>query len=114
MRTTGWGRICLITSSFVKQPDPGLSLSNTARTGLWAWAKTAAVDVFPHGITMNLACPGLHATDRMKDLGLVPGDAAVGDPGDFGEVVAFLCSEAAGFITGSAILIDGGRTRGLL
>ena len=114
MRASGWGRICLITSSFVKQPSPALALSNTARTGLWAWAKTAAADVFPDGITMNLACPGLHATDRVKDLGLGPAGEAIGDPGDFGKVVAFLCSEAAGFISGSAVLIDGGRTIGLL
>ncbi|MDQ4091256.1 MAG: SDR family NAD(P)-dependent oxidoreductase, partial [Actinomycetota bacterium] len=51
MRTQGWGRICLITSSSIKQPIPTLALSNAARTGLWAWAKTAAADLFADGIT---------------------------------------------------------------
>jgi 3-oxoacyl-[acyl-carrier protein] reductase len=109
----GWGRICCITSYSVKQPIPGLALSNTARTGLWAWAKTAAADLFPSGITLNLACPGLHATDRMRQLGGI-GDGAHGDPADFGRVVAFLCSEPAKFITGVALQVDGGATLGLL
>src|SRR3954452_8762793 len=69
MRSAGWGRICLITSYFIKQPSPTLALSNTARTGLWAWSKTAAQDLAADGITLNLACPGPHATDRMKQLG---------------------------------------------
>ena len=51
----------------IKQPIPTLALSNLARTGLWAWAKTAAADLCPDGITLNLACPGAHATDRMQD-----------------------------------------------
>ena len=114
MRESGWGRICLITSSSIKQPIPTLALSNTARTGLWAWAKTAAADLIDAGITLNLACPGLHATDRVRDLGgPLPGEP-VGDPDDFGRVVAFLCSEPAGFISGAALQIDGARTVGLL
>lgn len=113
MRSQGWGRICMITSSAVKQPLPELTLSNTARTGLWAWAKTAAQDLFADGITLNLACPGLHATDRMKELGLGE-DQPVGDPADFGRTVAYLCSEPAGFISGVALQIDGARTFGLL
>jgi 3-oxoacyl-[acyl-carrier protein] reductase len=112
MERAGWGRVCCITSASVKQPIPDLSLSNVARTGLWAWAKTAARDLFPAGITLNLACPGLHATDRMRELGARSGP--MGDPADFGRVVAFLCSEAAGFVTGSAVLVDGGTTVGLL
>ena len=111
MRAAGWGRICLITSSSIKQPIPTLALSNAARTGLWAWAKTAAADVFADGITLNLACPGSHATDRMKQLGF---GGPMGDPGDFGRVVAFLCSEPAAFVSGAALQVDGGRTLGLL
>jgi 3-oxoacyl-[acyl-carrier protein] reductase len=111
MRERGWGRICCITSFSVKQPIPGLALSNAARTGLWAWAKTAAQDLFPDGITLNLACPGHHATERMKQLG---GSGAMGDPSDFGKVVAFLCSEPAKFVTGTALQVDGGATTGLL
>ena len=112
LRLQGWGRVCLLTSSSVKQPIPTLSLSNTARTGLWAWAKTAAADLFEEGITLNLACPGLHATERMKEISLAPGP--MGDPADFGHVVAFLCSEPAKFISGTAVLVDGGRSVGLL
>jgi 3-oxoacyl-[acyl-carrier protein] reductase len=112
MQAGGWGRICCITSYSVKQPMPGLALSNLARTGLWAWAKTAAADLFPTGITLNLACPGSHATDRMIELG---GDrAAMGDPADFGRVVAFLCSAPANYIAGAAVTVDGAASLGLL
>ncbi len=113
MRARGWGRICLITSSSIKQPIPTLALSNTARTGLWAWAKTAAADLFPEGITLNLACPGIHATDRMRQLGGL-GVGSAGDPADFGRVVAFLCSEPTRFVSGAALLVDGAATVGLL
>jgi 3-oxoacyl-[acyl-carrier protein] reductase len=114
MRPGGWGRICCITSSSVKQPIPGLALSNAARTALWAWAKTAAADLFPAGITLNLACPGLHATDRMKELGFGGEGVVLGDPADFGRVVAFLCSESAAFVSGVALQVDGAATVGLL
>ncbi len=112
MRAGGWGRICLITSSSIKQPIPTLSLSNTARTGLWAWAKTAAGDLFDDGITLNLACPGSHATDRMKAIALPKGP--LGDPAAFGRIVAFLCSEPAKFMSGSTVLVDGARSLGLV
>ena len=80
---------------------------------LWAWAKTAAADLFPYGITLNLACPGYHATERLRQLGL-PEGVPVGDPADFGRVVAFLCSQPAGFVSGAALQVDGARTLGLL
>jgi 3-oxoacyl-[acyl-carrier protein] reductase len=111
MRAAGWGRVVLVTSSSVKQPIPDLAYSNTARTGLWAWAKTAAQDLIDDGITLNLVCPGLHATDRVKELGYA---GRLGDPEDFGRVVAFLCSRAAGFVSGAALQIDGAGTLGLL
>ncbi len=113
MQSKGWGRICAITSIAVKQPIPDLALSNLARTGLWAWAKTAARDLRGTGITLNLACPGAHATERIIQLGSahISGDA--GDPEAFGKVVAFLCSEPAAFITASAVSVDGGATVGL-
>jgi 3-oxoacyl-[acyl-carrier protein] reductase len=112
MRPRGWGRICCIASYSVVQPLPALALSNTARVGLWAWAKTAAQDLAAEqgGITLNLACPGSHATDRMKELG---GTGPMGDPADFGKVVAFLCSQPAGFINGAAVVVDGGSTLAL-
>jgi 3-oxoacyl-[acyl-carrier protein] reductase len=111
MRTGGWGRIVAITSISVKQPIADLALSNLARTGLWAWAKTAAQDLAPD-ITLNLACPGLHATDRVTQLGHT--GARLGDPADFGAVVAFLCSRQAGFVNGTAVSVDGGAVSGLL
>jgi 3-oxoacyl-[acyl-carrier protein] reductase len=112
LRAQGWGRICLITSSSIKQPIPTLALSNASRAGLWAWAKTAAADVFADGITLNLACPGSHATDRIKAISVPAGP--MGDPADFGRVVAFLCSEPAKFVSGSTVVVDGARTVGLL
>lgn len=112
VRAAGWGRICLITSFSIKEPLPNLSLSNLARTGLWAWAKTAAADLFADGITLNTACPGSHATDRMTQLGGDP--ATMGDPADFGSVVAFLCSQPAGFISGVPLNVDGAAVHGLL
>jgi 3-oxoacyl-[acyl-carrier protein] reductase len=98
----------------VRQPIPGLSLSNTARAGLWGWAKTAAADLFADGITLNLACPGRHPTDRARERGDDAGEGPVGDPADFGKVVAFLCSEPAGFVSGVALGVDGATVTGLL
>jgi 3-oxoacyl-[acyl-carrier protein] reductase len=109
----GWGRVCCITSYTVKQPLPSLSLSNLSRTGLWAWAKTASQDLGGTGVTLNLACPGPHATDRMLQLGGAT-SGPLGDPADFGKVVAFLCSEAAAFVNGVALQVDGGAVLGLL
>ena len=111
MRAAGWGRIVLVTSYAVKQPIPDLAYSNTARTGLWAWAKTAAADLIDDGITLNLACPGPHDTERARELGLT---GRLGDPADFGRVVAFLCSEPAGFVSGAALQVDGAGISGLL
>ena len=112
MRAAGWGRICCITSYTVTQASPVLALSNTARVGLWGWLKTAAHDLAAEGtgITINMACPGPHATDRMKELG---GSGVMGDPADFGSVVAFLCSAPAGFVNGAAVVVDGGATLAL-
>ena len=112
MRENGWGRICCIASYSVVQPVPGLALSNLARAGLWAWAKTAAQDLAADGtgITLNLLCPGPHATDRMRELG---GGGVMGDPADFGRVATFLCSQQAGFVNGAALVVDGGATLAL-
>ena len=112
MRDRRWGRIVFIASSTVRQPATDLVLSNVARTGLWAWAKTAAQDLAEDGITVNLAAPGSHLTDRLLQLGEPPDRA--GDPADFGKVVAFLCSEPASFVNGIALGVDGGTVTGLL
>jgi 3-oxoacyl-[acyl-carrier protein] reductase len=111
MRTAGWGRIVLLTSNAVRQPIPDLAASNTARAGLWGWAKTAAQDLIDDGITLNLLCPGLHDTDRVRELGHAE---RLGDPADFGRVAAFLCSTSAGFVSGTALQVDGAATLGLL
>jgi len=121
MCEAGWGRVVAITSVSVRQPIEGLILSNTARAGVTGFLKTLALDVAPHGVTVNSVQPGLHATDRL--LALHGGDDAVaargipvgrvGRPEDFGAVVAFLCSEHARFITGAAVPVDGGAYRGL-
>lgn len=113
IREAAWGRICCIASSTITEANPTLALSNTARTGLWAWAKTAAADLRGSGITLNLACPGYHATDRMIELGMAASGRPMGDPADFGKVVAFLCSEAAGNLNGTRVVVDGGESLAL-
>ena len=121
MQAQGWGRVVAITSITVRQPIEYLLLSNTARAGATGFLKTIALEVAPDGVTVNSVQPGFHATDRLAGL---PEDASaaiiddipvgrMGDPDDLGRVVAFLCSEAAGFITGAAIPVDGGAYRGL-
>jgi 3-oxoacyl-[acyl-carrier protein] reductase len=111
MRDRGWGRVVFIASATVRQPARDLVLSNVARTGLWAWTKTAAQDLAEAGITVNVAAPGLHATDRLLERGTT---GRTGDPADFGKVVAFLCSEPANFVNGIALGVDGGTVTGLL
>ena len=111
MRAQQWGRIVFVASVSVKQPIPDLVLSNVARTGLWAWTKTAAQDLADQGITVNLAAPGLHATDRLIERGVT---GRTGNPRDFGQVVAFLCSQQAAYVNGTALGVDGGAVVGLL
>jgi len=120
MRAQRWGRVVAITSIAVRQPIGGLILSNTARAGVTGFLKTLATEVAPDGVTVNSLQPGLHATERLTAL---HGDADslgagvpvghVGDPADFGAVVAFLCSQHAGYVTGAAIPVDGGAAGGL-
>ena len=111
MRAQRWGRICCISSYSVVRPLPNLALSNLARTGLLAWARTAAADLAAEGcgVTLNVACPGPHATDRMVELG-GGGGRPMGDPADFGRVVTFLCSAPAAFVNGAAVVVDGAQS----
>jgi 3-oxoacyl-[acyl-carrier protein] reductase len=121
MRARGWGRVIGITSIAARQASPGLILSSTARAGLTGFLKTLAVQVAADGVTVNSLQPGLHATDRLRQLhGGDPSAVAatvptreLGRPEDFGRVAAFLCSDSARFVTGSAILVDGGAYAGL-
>jgi 3-oxoacyl-[acyl-carrier protein] reductase len=121
MAERGWGRVVAITSMTVREPAGQLILSNTARAGATGFLKTLATEVAPRGVTVNSVQPGLHATDRLAQLhgGDLSGAARsvpigeVGDPADFGAVVAFLCSAQARFVTGAALPVDGGASRGL-
>ena len=121
MQAAGWGRVVAITSISVRQPIANLILSTTARAGATGFLKTLAREVAADGVTVNSVQPGLHRTDR---VGSVYGDAledeiagiparALGDPADFGATVAFLCSEQARYVTGTALPIDGGVNQGL-
>jgi 3-oxoacyl-[acyl-carrier protein] reductase len=122
LRAQGWGRIVAITSVSVRQPMGNLILSNTARAGATSFLKTLATEIAPDGVTVNSVQPGSHATDRLRGLhrsGDLSGVAAaipvgeVGRPEDFGQVVAFLCSDQARFVTGAALQVDGGAYTGL-
>ena len=121
MRAQGWGRVAAITSVSVRQPIPGLILSNTARAGVTGFLKTLALEVAADGVTVNSVQPGSHATERLRSMhggdltaaaAAVP-TGALGRPEDFGAVVAFLCSDQARFITGAAVPVDGGSYRAL-
>lgn len=122
MQERGWGRVVAITSLAVRQPMANLILSNTARTGATAFLKTVAREVAADGVTVNSVQPGLHATDRLTALygddqaaatvGIPAG--VTGDPTDFGKVVAFLCSDAAKFVTGASLHVDGGAYAALM
>lgn len=123
MRAQKWGRVVAITSIAVRQPIANLILSNTARAGLTGFLKTLAREVAADGVTVNSLQPGLHETERVAGL---YGDASstnlaagipsgrLGDPQEFGRFAAFLCSEHAGYITGTSTPVDGGAYAGLL
>lgn len=121
MQAQQWGRVVAITSMSVRQPLPHLILSNTARAGATAFLKTLATEVAGDGVTVNSVQPGLHATERLRELYGDKIDAAadavpagqLGTANDFGAIVAFLCSDSAKFITGAAIPVDGGASGGL-
>ena len=121
MQAQQWGRVVAITSISVRQPIAHLILSNTARAGVTGFLKTLAIEVARDGVTVNSLQPGLHATDRLRQLYGDSVDAIadaipariVGDPGDFGRIAAFFCSEHAKFITGAALPVDGGAFGGL-
>ena len=120
MQQRGWGRVVAVTSAAVRQPMDYLILSNTARSGLTAFLKTTATEVAGDGVTVNTVQPGVHATDRLAQLYDDLDEVArsvptqrLGDPGDFGRIVAFLCSESARSITGASVPVDGGAIKGL-
>ena len=132
MRQHGWGRIVAIGSSGIVEPLPSLALSNLARAALAGYLKTLAAEVATDGVTVNLLLPGRIATDRLAGLDEFVAEqsgqslAAVvaqsqreipvgryGRPEEFGQVAAFLCSEPASYVTGTALRCDGGLIRSL-
>jgi 3-oxoacyl-[acyl-carrier protein] reductase len=122
MRERGWGRIVNVGSSSTREPIPGLALSNVHRPALIGFFKTLAREVAADGITVNDIATGRFATDRLAanwgsweqmERGAVEGIPAgrLGTPEEYGELVAYLCSERAGHLTGVVIPIDGGMLR---
>ena len=121
MRERGWGRIVNIGSSTVREPAPLLMLSNAERSATLAAFKTIAQDVASAGITLNTVLPGRIATERLYELfGREQAEAIgreqvplgrLGTPEELSAAVVFLCSERASYITGVAVLVDGGLAR---
>jgi 3-oxoacyl-[acyl-carrier protein] reductase len=120
MRERKWGRIVAITSAGARSPIATLAASSTARAAVTSFLKVLATEVAKDGVTVNSVQPGVHATDRIKHLGPIEEIAKrvpagiIGDAGDFGQIVAFLCSEPAKFVTGTSVLVDGGAFPGLI
>ncbi len=133
MRERKWGRIVAITSKAVKAPVSTLVLSNGMRAAVTGYLRTLANEVAADGVTVNTVLPGMTATERLDGLaaatvaqtgnsreqvfaGWVAGIPArrLGRPQETGATIAFLASEPAGFITGQAILVDGGEINTLL
>ncbi len=120
MKSQKWGRIVLITSTAARQPIDGLTVSTGLRSGLLGLVKSISREVASSGITVNSVLPGYTRTERLLELNLpeekileeVP-TRRLADPGEMGDLVTFLCSERASFITGQAIVCDGGLVRGI-
>jgi 3-oxoacyl-[acyl-carrier protein] reductase len=117
------GRVINITSSTVREPVDNLALSNTVRPAVIGWAKSLARDLGPQGITVNSIAPGRIDTERLKEVypnGPTPADLAsiplrrLGEPREVGDVICFLASDRASYVTGTVIPVDGGLTRSLL
>lgn len=128
MKKAGFGRIVNIISTSVKQPIAGLGVSNTIRAAVANWGKTLATELGPYGITVNNVLPGFTKTLRadyvlkkkaeasgkseqqvMKELVAEIPVGRIGQPEEFGAVVAFLCSPAAAYVNGINLPVDGGR-----
>jgi 3-oxoacyl-[acyl-carrier protein] reductase len=133
MREAGGGSIVNLTSVSVKEPLKGLVLSNAIRAAVVGLSKTLANELGPDGIRVNVVCPGFTATDRMTELiaarakreGKSFDEIAAGyhasvplgtfaEPADIARMVTFLASDAAKYVTGVTVQVDGGFVKGLL
>lgn len=132
MRAAGWGRIVNVISTSVREPIPGLGVSNTVRAAVAGWSKTIARELAADGITVNNVLPGFTDTARIESLareraastgqtveqvraqmaGSVPA-GRFARPEETGAVIAFLCSPAAAYVTGVSLPVDGGRMQSI-
>ena len=132
MQARRWGRFIAITSVTVKQPVDGLILSNSIRAGVSGLIKTLSNEYGPHNVLVNSVCPGYTATARLVELGetLARKEGVtlkeieqrwtehaplrrLGQPEEFANLVVFLASERASYITGASIAVDGGFVKGI-
>jgi 3-oxoacyl-[acyl-carrier protein] reductase len=122
MRERGWGRIVNVASSSIREPIAGLTLSNANRLAALGLLETLADEVAGDGVTVNTVATGMFATERLADpQGSLEGAEAaakervpakrLGHPDEYGDLVAFLCSERAAYLTGAVIPLDGGLLR---
>ncbi|MEP2736824.1 MAG: SDR family oxidoreductase [Erythrobacter sp.] len=130
MQAAKFGRIVTVSSAGVREPIPGLALSNTLRAAVHGWMKTLAREVAADGVTVNMIMPGQIDTDRLRSLhgataermGIDPAamtamatesipTGRIGEPREFGAVAAFLASERASYLTGLELPVDGGMLR---
>lgn len=132
MKAARYGRILNVISTSVKQPIPGLGVSNTVRAAVASWAKTLSVEVAPFGITVNNLLPGYTRTQRLTSIATARAKGAgttaeaileglerevpagrFGDPSELAALAAFLAGPDAAYVNGTSIPVDGGRTSSL-
>jgi 3-oxoacyl-[acyl-carrier protein] reductase len=123
LRASDGGRVVAVTSSSVREPIEQLALSNAVRPGLVGWLKTLAREVAADGVTVNAVAPGRIETRTFaefyegrsieEDVAQIPA-RRWGSPAELGDVVCFLASRPASYVTGALVPVDGGLTHGLL